>query len=98
MIKVCMIILVVFGVLILILEMMNWQAQSELKELKQYKPKKYTKEEKEMYNIFREALKNGVEVEFSGIKCKMISFNKFSANGRCYDLNIENFLKVLKGE
>lgn len=98
MIKVCMVILVMFAVLILILEFMNLQVQTELKEIKYNKNKKYTKEEKEMYNIFREALKNGVEVEFGGIKCKMVSFNKFSANGICYDLNIENFLKVLKEE
>jgi hypothetical protein len=79
---------------------MNWSDRQELKQLeqKQVKRKKYTKEEIKVYQIFCEALNKGTEIDFSGVKCQLVEFGKFSADGEIYELNIDNFLKVLKGE
>ena len=100
MIEFLIILLIAFGILTIILEVMNYNVKQEIKELEKNRSKKriYKKQEIELYEIFCEALNKGVEIDFSGIKCKMIGFNQFSADGEIYRLNIENFLKVLKGE
>lgn len=84
----------------IILNIINWSDRQELKQLeqKQRKRKKYTKEEIKAYEIFCEALNKGVEIDFSGVKCQLVGFGKFSADGVIYELNIDNFLKVLNGK
>ena len=98
--KLLIIILIAFIILTIVLEVMNYKAKQEIKELEKNKIKKrkYKKQEIELYEIFCEALNKGTEIDFSGVKCQLIGFGKFSADGEIYELNIENFLKVLKGE
>lgn len=89
----------VFAIFVIVLEIMNYKVKQDIKKMeKNKKVKRYKKEEIQLYEIFCEALEKGVEINFDGIKCKKISPNQFSVNGRIYNLNIENFLKVLKGE
>jgi hypothetical protein len=89
-------------VLILIdiaLNVMNWNVKQELKEMKtEKKKKKPTKEQMKAYEVFCNALNRGVDIDFDGIKCKKVDKNLFLANGKVYELTIENFIKLLKGE
>ena len=89
-------------VLILIdiaLNVMNWNAKQELKEMKtEKKKKKPTKEQLKAYEVFCNALNRGVNVDFDGIYCRKVGKDLFVANGKVYELKIENFLKVLRGE
>lgn len=93
--------IVVLIIIDIVLNVANIRDRQELKELQvrlNKKPAKATKEELKLYEIFCDALNKGTEIDFSGVKCKLIGFGRFSADGEIYDLNIENFLKVLKGE
>ena len=68
-------------------------------KVEQNKPeKKYRKDEIEAFMVFAEAITKGVELELNGTKCKSAEFGWFYANGKKYKLNIENYLRVLKGE
>ena len=89
----------VFAVFVIVLEIMNYKVKQDIKEMEQRnKKKRYSKEEIKLYGIFCQALIKGVEVDFSGVKCRLVDKNNFSADSEVYQLNIENFLKVLKGE
>lgn len=89
-------------VLILIdiaLNVMNWNAKQELKEIKTKKKKnKPTKEQLKAYEVFCNALNSGADIDFDGIRCKKVDKDLFLANGRVYELTIENFITLLKGE
>lgn len=93
------IMMIVFAVFVIVLEIINYRVKQDIKEMeKRQKVKRYKKEEIQLYEIFCQALIKGVEIDFSGVKCKLIDNNRFIADGVIYQLNIENFLKVLKGE
>ena len=62
------------------------------------KKKKPTKEQLKAYEVFCNALNRGVNVDFDGIYCRKVGKDLFVANGKVYELKIENFLKVLRGE
>ena len=89
----------VFAIFVIVLEIMNYRVKQDIKEMEKHqKVKRYKKEEIKLYKIFCEALIKGIEVDFSGVKCRLIDNNRFIADGVVYQLNIENFLKVLKGK
>jgi hypothetical protein len=91
--------MVVFAVFVIVLQIKSYKLKQEIKEMEQRnKKKRYNKEEIKLYEIFCQALTKGIEVDFSGVKCKLIDNNRFIADNVVYQLNIENFLKVLKGE
>lgn len=95
------IVIIVLLIVDIVLNSMNWKAKQELKEFetkKKSKKKKYTKEQVKAYEVFCNALNRGVDIDFDGIRCKKIDKDLFLANGRVYELTIENFVKLLKGE
>lgn len=95
------IVIIVLLIADIVLNSMNWEAKQELKELetkKKSKKKKYTKEQMKAYEVFCNALNRGVNIDFDGIKCKKVDKNLFLANGRVYELTIENFIKLLKDD